>query len=295
LQRGLRIGILPLAMARYGAVFLDFDGTFTDVEKEAIPFLAAYRADFTATVGPSVTAGWDRVYALIEANPNAFGWEFDGRIVAPSHADPYIMATSTAQRLLDDHGLYADKVERATLLDGLYRANYPKADNVFRPEAKEVIEALLALNIPLFVVTNSHTEAVQAKIADLAPKGGERLHVYGNAKKYVITDPLVRSAAFDALPESIAVGGLERPIFLRRGRYYDVLVELATKTGIDPADTLIAGDIFELDLALPSALGYSVHLVVRPGTPSYERTAVVRLPNGGLSEDLHAVLDRATA
>jgi hypothetical protein len=56
--------------------------------------------------------------------------------------------------------------------------------------------------------------------------------------------------------------------------------------------TLVAGDIFELDLALPAVLGFPIHLVARPGTPTYERQAVTRHARGQVSEDLVSVARR---
>lgn len=278
-------------MAELDCIILDFDGTFTDVEQEAVPFLEAYRDELTAKLGPEVTGWWDEVAKQIGENPNGFGWEFDGHIVAPSHADPYIMATSTAQKLLDDHDLLMDHEERRVFLDALFKANYPKARSIFRPEAKEVAERLIASGVPCFVVTNSHTEAVDKKLDELAPKGRDKLPVYGNAKKYVIAQPEVANNRFSDVPESLNVDGLERPIYLRRGLYYDVLETVLQRASAQPERTLVCGDIFELDLALPSALGYQIHLVARPGTPDYERDAVERIGDGAVSESLRPVLD----
>ncbi len=273
-------------------IILDFDGTFTDVEKEAVPFLEAYRDDLAAHLGAEAVSGWDEAAASIGADPDSYGWEFDGRIVAPSHADPYIMATSTAQKLLDEHGLMKDAEERRSFLEDVFRRNYPKAANVFRPDAREVVEELLATGRPVYVVTNSLTDAVEAKLDDLAPRGRDKLRVYGNAKKYVIAEPTGTVDGFASLPETLALPGLDRPIFLRRGLYWDALSSVLADAGAAPSRTLVAGDIFELDLALPAALGFAIHLVARPKTPSYERDAVRTHARGAVSEDLASVAAR---
>src|SRR5262249_18805168 len=155
-----------------------------------------------------------------------------------------------------------------------FRANYAKAGSVFRGDARAVIERLLATGLPIYVVTNSDTDAVLRKIETLGADGRDRLRVFGNARKYVIVEPEASDARFLALPETLAVGGLARPIFLRRGHYYSLLSRIATETAVAPERTLVVGDIFELDLALPASTGYSVHLVVRARTPAYERAAV---------------------
>jgi FMN phosphatase YigB (HAD superfamily) len=273
-------------------IILDFDGTFTDVEAEAVPFLDAYRDELAETFGEPVAARWDEVADLIRREPDGFGWEYDGCIVAPSHADPYILAVSTAQRLLDDHGLLGDLGQRSVFLEALFRSNYPKATSVFRPDARDVVDALVDTGIPVHIVTNSHAEAVAKKLDDLAPRNRDRLVVHGNAQKYVIGAPEPSDARFEALPEALQLEGLDRPVLLRRGRYYEVLREVLAAADADPARTLVCGDIYELDLALPAALGMEVHLVCRPGTPSYERHAVARLPRGAVSEALRPVLAR---
>lgn len=271
-------------------IILDFDGTFTDVEEEAGPFLDAYRDELAETFGNGLAARWDEVSSLIRRTPESYGWEYEGRIVAPSHADPYILAVSTAQRLLDEHGLLADLAERAAVLEALFRSNYPRAASVFRSDAREVVETLLATGLPIHVVTNSHTDAVMDKLDDLRPKGRERLHVHGSARKFVIAEPDPIDERFAQVPAERQLEGLERPVLLRRGRYYEVLREVMNGCGAAPERTLVCGDIYELDLALPAALGMPVHLVCRPGTPAYERRAVSELPRGAVSEDLRPVL-----
>lgn len=55
----------------------------------------------------------------------------------------------------------------------------------------------------------------------------------------------------------------------------------------------MAGDIFELDLALPAALGASVQLVERTNVLEYERRAIAALgPRGGRHPSLRALLPR---
>ena len=284
--------MLPARPMAVTLIILDFDGTFTDVEAEAGPFLDAYRDELAERFGDDLAARWDEVAAEIRSQPEGYGWEYEGRIVAPSHADPYILAVSTAQRLLGDHGLLTDLGERSAFLEALFRSNYPKAASVFRPDAREVVESLLATGVPVHVVTNSMTEAVQRKLDELSPRHRERLTVHGNARKYVIAQPETIDERFEAVPESLALEGLDRPVLLRRGRYYSVLRQIWESEGASPEGTLVCGDIYELDLALPAALDMHVHLVCRPGTPAYERRAVDRLPRGAVSEDLRAVLDR---
>ena len=276
----------------FDLLILDFDGTFTDVEKEAGPFVDAYLQDVRQLLGEDIEADWNRALETIRSAPNVYGWTYGGHVVAPGNADPYLRATVVMNMLFDERGLYPDPEERTDVLQNLYFTNYPKAATVFRSDAKDVVEALLGTDKPVFVVTNSATDAVLHKLEKLAPKGAERLSVRGNAKKYIVVEPPSPDACFTELPAEQKLPGLERPVYLRRGHYYDVLKELWTATGAAKDRTLIAGDIYELDLAMPSNLGVHVHLVAGKNTPAFEREAVTALPRGQVSTELGAVLGR---
>lgn len=273
-------------------IILDFDGTFTDVEAEAGPFYEAYREDVLTILGPGFEDEWNQAQETIAENPGLHGWLHDGRIVAPGDADPYLRATVIMNMIFDGRGMYTDLEERTAVLQRLYFENYPKADTVFRPEAKEVVEALLASDVPTLVVTNSATDDVQKKIDRLDPKGRDDLRVIGNARKFIVTEPQNGNAGFDAVPETIDLDSLERPIYPRRGHYFDLLRTIWDETGTTPETTLVAGDIFELDLVLPAVLGSEVMLVTKPRTAEFEKTACAALERGSVTDDLHAVLAR---
>lgn len=271
------------AMSRLELLVLDFDGTFTRVDDEAVPFLVEYRAGLASVLGAPIEEDWERARRVIEADPDRYGWEHEGRIVAPSHADPYVLATTIAQLLLRERGLDRGVTEQ------LYRESYAKAATVFRDDARVVVEAALARRVPVVVVTNSRTTEVEKKIARLEARGSERLTVLGDACKWMLTEPERPDPRFDAVPEELRVDGLGRPILLRRGRYFDALASVWQRTGTTPAGTLVCGDIYELDLALPAVLGARVHMVGRPSTPSYERAAVARA-GGTFSTHLSGLL-----
>jgi len=274
-------------------LILDFDGTFTDVEAEAAPFFEAYQADARRLLGFDLEDSWTRAAAKVATNPAEYGWTYGGHVVAPGSSDPYLRATVIMNMIFDERGLFADDAERTEVLQGLYHRNYPKAGTVFRPEAKAAIETLLASKLDVCVVTNSATAAVQDKIDALDPKGRERLHVHGDAKKYIVAEPETPHPDFDALPETMRAEHLEREILLRRGPYFTLLQQLWAKTKTHPARTLVAGDIFELDLAMPAHLGAAVHLVCKDQTPAFEKAAIAALgERAAASDDLGAVLDR---
>ena len=266
-------------------IILDFDGTFTNVDEEAIPFLAEYRRGFETLIGQPVDEVWAAAQATVQKDPDAHGFSFEGRIVAPSHADPYILATSVAHLVLAELGIE----DRAPGLEGLFKSAYAASATVFRPDAGDVLDALLARGGPMYVVSNSHTESVRTKLTRLRPNVLETLPVIGNARKFFLVAPDPPDARFEAVPEAMDVEHLARPVYLRRGLYYEQLRRIWQETGVEPNQTLVCGDIFELDLALPAALGATVCLVGRERTPRWEREAVEKV-GGRFTTALSGVL-----
>ncbi len=279
-------------------VVLDFDGTFTQVEEEAAPFEEVYRSNVADLLGRNVDEAWQREAAFIRGRPNEFGWNVDGKIVAPATSDPYLLSTAIAHRVFDAAGILNNRPFRAEIAQALYREAYKYTRTCFKPEAKRVLEQLLTSDARVYVVTNSHTEVVARKLDELNPNGRERLEVVGDAKKYVIDEPVVAhaDAAFASVPETRELPGLPRPVFLRRGRYYEALRRIWQHTGSSAERTLVCGDIYELDLALPEALGAHIHLITGECTLPFERQAIEAAgARGGMSSTLEAVPGRVRA
>ena len=262
---------------------LDFDGTMTDAEEEGRPFRLGYLEDIAALAGQpvdEVVALADRFEGVVNERPGDYGWVFGGRIVAPSTVDPYLRIMPVARMILDHFGAFTVSDERDRLLDAiLYKYNYQKTNTVFREGAGAFLRG--CTGTATYVVTNSHTTPVQEKIRSLGedPDGGNALswlveRVHGRAKKYIL------DSDFTELPESMQLDGLERPVLLRRRHYYEVLNALRAQEGVDWSDVVVVGDIFELDLALPLAMGARVALVLGEFTPAYERAYLEAHPRG---------------
>lgn len=275
-------------------VVLDFDGTFTDVEEEGRPFVEVYQKDLEDLVGRPIAEAWARHERELASAPGRYGWEHEGRIVAPGNADPYIRSGAIAQMIFSEAGILRDPSLRHALSQLLYQRGYLYTKAAFKPEAKAVLDAITERGLPTFVVTNSRTDVVAEKIDALGVTRRDRIVVFGDAKKYVISEPDAPDPRFSAVPESRRLPGLaERPIYLRRGKYFSVLAKICAQLGIQPAELLVVGDIFELDLALPAELGASIQLVTRPDTAAYEKEAVLSYgERGQLSPSLEAILTR---
>lgn len=261
----------PAAMS--SLLIFDFDGTATLSEVEALPFVAAYREDLAALCRwsqPAADARIDAMLAAMEADPRAWAFRLGGRAVAPATVDPYLRMGAIAEALLDELGALRDPDDRARVTGGLlYRKNYALTllAPAFREDATAVFGALQGREV--YVVTNSGTEHVQGKVRTL---GQEWLvsRVRGDARKFVIED------SFDRVPAELHLDGLDRPVLLRRRPYFSVLDGLRSTLGVAWSDVWVVGDIFELDLALPWALGANVVLIANERTPTWERRFVER-------------------
>ena len=271
---------------------LDFDGTMTDAEQEAAPFREGYFEDISVLSGlsiPEIKVLAERFQAEVAANVHAYGWTYEGRIVAPAWVDPYLRMMPVARKLFDHSETLMNPRDRTRVLDGiLYKYNYPKTLNRFRPGAREVLESLEGT--ATYVVTNSHTDPVRGKLRDLGDRGDGTCsldwlvaRVHGSAKKYQLDD------TFTAVPESLTLPGLPRPVLLRRGKYHAKLTELLADEGCDWEDLVVVGDIFELDLSLPLAMGATVGLLANPYTPDYEQVYLTEHPRGAVLTDVSQI------
>ena len=74
--------------------------------------------------------------------------------------------------------------------------------------------------------------------------------------------------------------GLRRPVLLRRRLYFDALERLRGGADVGWEDVVVVGDIFELDLCLPLAMGARVGLFANEFTPQYEVDYLRAHPRG---------------
>ena len=292
-------------------IIFDFDGTLTNAEAEGKPFRGGYLDDLSTLTGWSrerIEAEAVAFEAEVASHPERFGWMFKGQIVAPATVDPYLRMMPVARHLLDQAEALQVSSDRERVLDGLlYKYNYQKTITAFREGAGETLSALISEGHlsgdagELYIVTNSHTEAVRGKIAQLeveressAPANASLTplieRVFGRAQKYIV-DP-----NFDLVPESLSLPGLGRPVLLRRRHYYEVRNKLREKAGLEWSHIWVFGDIFELDLSLPLAMGASVGLMANDFTPQWELDYLEGHSRGHILRSLsevHTTLARA--
>jgi len=274
-------------------VVLDFDGTLTDADKEAVPYKEIHKQEFCRRTGVPVERV-NTISAVLETTlklDSLEGWVDNGKVVAPACADPYVL-TSTVYRKIIDHlnkglvkryNLPQTEEERSKLLEELFRASYPHAAVVFRKGARRFLDDLMDEH-NVVVVTNSDEQKVREKIGKLT-KGDYEVPVVGDARKYKIDD------SFGFVPESVRPDGFQRPVFLRRRNYFNVLTKLYKERSFGTTNTFVIGDIYELDLALPEHLGYGVILVNTPGASEHEKKHLESSRKGFVAHSFGEVLD----
>jgi hypothetical protein len=275
------------------ALVLDFDGTMTDAEAEGRPFRDGYLEDLALLVGRAtddaeVRELADDVEAELLAQPASHPFMWMGRPVAPATVDPYLRMVPIAHRILDHFGAIPSPQDRGRLLGSvLYKYNYAKTlgHPVFRAGAGEMLKSLSGS--ATWIVTNSDTHAVAGKVAalDREAPGVAWLtsRVRGFARKFDVDD------GWTGAPGEMVIPGLDRTVLLRRRSYFEILQQVVDEAGSSFEELVVVGDIFELDLAMPLALGARVGLVTSSRTPDYERAFVTAHPRAKLINDLAEV------
>lgn len=279
-------------------VVLDFDGTCTRVEDVASAYvdhcLHIFETEVQSGSEPRLRAA---LAGVLEASPKA-GWMLSGTPSAPAGADPYIHVGEAIRRFVKEA-----KITKHVPDDLHARAN-DLAEAPWRAEMIEVLEAFRAKDVVVHFVSNSKTTKIERRLDELLA-GKEALRrsitVLGDAGKFRIREieadaslPTSMERLFTELPaaEPELVDG--RPVYLRRGGYFEAL---STVWGHENrADrTLVCGDIWELDLAMPTVLGAHVHLVEREapyGTYDYEKRSIERLGRRASFGSLRDVIAR---
>jgi FMN phosphatase YigB (HAD superfamily) len=262
-------------------VVLDFDGTLTNVDIEAIPFVEGFKNDLSNVLKINrleLDSSWNKVQSLMESNPSAYGWIINGMMIAPAYADPLVMSTAIAQILFKDFG-FNDEQNISKTLDTLFQNNYGKSDISFKEDADSFLTDLKK-NIPCCIITNSKTDNVIKKISKL-PSTHSDIPVFGDAKKYIVNPDWQTTFSSE-----VSKFGFNRPLFTRRQKYYEKLKNILETNAVPAEKVVVVGDIYELDLLLPEMIGMHTILAPREKTPLFEIKAVQDSPKGYVTKSL---------
>ena len=273
-------------------IVFDFDGTLTDPRQVAAALQRATRLELARRLAVDeavMSVWWTEATAQLELAPASEAWQVEGRAVVSIRADLYVWTNAITRRVLERHGLSTEQVDVGVV--ETHWAAHGATPAPFRQGVGELLDSLVSAGKHVFVVTNSDGELVNARLDALGLAHRRGIRVLGRANKHVIGPPSRPSATFDRLPESMSMPGLGRPVLLRRGCYFDKLAELWSLCSVSAEETVVCGDIFEIDLSLPAALGCQTLLVAGPDTPDYERAIASSLPAGSVGDSPACVLE----
>lgn len=236
-------------------ILSDFDGVWTDqaFEAENVKLYLIAEAARLAHVGADqAREQFTRFEKAVKAAPERYGWAPDGRITAYVDEDPFCEANAIAMWIEEARDAETRRYREAVLAGGFATLTafadscFMTATSAFReqhppalvPGAKAMLEALLALDAEVVVVSNSSSDKIvgwfQQIGVDARTEAGGALRVRGAAQKMTL-------GPTDA---SLTLRG--RKIHVDRPKYLRVIEE-------ENPDFVI-GDVFSLDLALPHVL-----------------------------------------
>ncbi len=279
----------------------DFDGVLTDLSQEAdrVKEIFTLGISRSAGLGDSATSHFlELAESAMRKTPHQFGWYSNGRISAYCNEDGFIRVNALGA-LLDGWAsapshfseaaeirLRLTKTGTATFTD-LAQASYHQmvketasgARHPLDPKTRPVIETLLGRGHQVVVVSNSGTDRILQMLravglaAETAP--GSALRVRGDAQKFVLGNKA----------RTFSVGAYE--VDVDRPGYEKILRE-------EKPDVVI-GDVFSLDLALPTHLskekefsGLRPILRKRPYTPEWSLSHLSLIKG---KEDKSGVID----
>ncbi|WP_027581892.1 hypothetical protein [Bradyrhizobium sp. Ai1a-2] len=280
-------------------VVLDFDGTCTQIPAIYERYLELFLKGFNEA-GFNVSAEeWLEAQEIVRAHSPEEGWMVAGSPAAPVAADPYIMANEAAQLIL--------RQRRDTRpLPNINASAYAAAAAPWRDDALDTFSAIVTHGARIIIVSNSSSAFISGRLSLLLETRTDlqdKITVQSDAGKFRIcelswpdsgTISAQDAARFTALPVAYQ-GLLKRPLYLRRGAYFEAIRRALADDLSALSGTLFCGDIFEMDLAMPFALGARVHLLDRAepfSTYDYERCALAACGSRGRnSTELHGLLE----
>jgi hypothetical protein len=269
-------------------VVLDFDGTCTQIPKVWKTYLKLYFEGLIEAGFKMTDNEWHEACAAVQEHSPRAGWTPAGCPAAPAAADPYILADEAARLILRRRG------DRTPVSLEIHAKAYAAAPAPWRKEALDTFSQLIDRGIQLHFVSNSSTVVIAGRLQDLLANCSslrDRISVQSDAGKFRVCElewdekmsPLSPAARkrFEALPTAWNGGkianAIGRPVYLRRAAYFGAISRVLGGNFALLPKAVICGDIWEMDLAMPSALGANVHLLDRAApfkTYTYEKEAI---------------------
>lgn len=275
-------------------VVLDFDGQCTDCEprdaegKHPYEELAIdYVAQHILQMDRNWVAGaFAAKLQLIREDPEEYGMRNGGVIVAPGLADPYLRCGSVAEMLFQHLGIFTDPAERKAKIDEIYGACYQHFTPPFRPGADHLLRHINHADSRVRIVTNSRTKHVEKRVSEVCTSVTDGL-VHGQAQKFDLDHDGTLHAWEPDFPISFKVPGMmKREVYVRRPHYLKLVHRLLEEHNTSARRLTVAGDIWELDLAMWQKRGARVICFENENTPPYLRPWFKTQPNAHMVTSL---------
>lgn len=243
-------------------IIFDFDGTLTDIEKSTKDWQEKYPKVCAEMLGANYSDMQRRYFEIkdsLRTQPYK-GFVIAGHDSLPASADPYIKSQAAMIDLIEENKntkFSSPKDVTKFLIDSFSKTNKISTSKIFFREGVEDFLNKVKENYKTFIVTNSDDKKVTEALQSIAQ--GD-IEVYGNAKKLFV----------DSAEISCNFPGFPRTTLMDRKKYTEILKEIKNK-GIAPEKSIVVGDTFELDLAIPSFLGYNIIQIDNGSTPKHEK------------------------
>ena len=265
-------------------IVLDFDGTCTQIPPIFEAYLDLYFKGLNES-GVNVTPSeWRDVQATVREHSPKAGWTLAGCPSAPAAGDPYVLADEATRLIL------RRRAAKTPVPPTIHTQAYEAALAPWREEARDTFSQLVDHGVGLHFVSNSSTTFISRRLRDLFGDGHPmtaKISVHSDAGKFRICelnwdDPAAVSVQakrrFQSLP--VAYGEkllteIERPVYLRRGAYFEAINRVLDGDFGALTNTVFCGDTWEMDLAMPYALGARVHLLDRAALGGMQRRSSI--------------------
>jgi hypothetical protein len=269
-------------------VVLDFDGTCTQIPKVWEAYLDLYFKALPDAGFNVSTTEWSEACDAVRKHAPKAAWTVAVCAAAPAAADPYLLADEAMRLIL------RRRRDRSLVPVEIHTKAYEASPAPWREEALDTFATLIERGLRLHFVSNSSTAVITGRLNELLAHHSslrDKISVQSDAGKFRICElewdekmsPLSPAARkrFEALPTAWNDGkianAIGRPVYLRRGEYFIAISGvLRGKFTLLPS-SVFCGDIWEMDLAMPYALGANVHLLDRAApfkTYKYEKQAI---------------------
>jgi hypothetical protein len=285
-------------------IVLDFDGTCTQIPPIFEAYLDLYCKGLNE-LGLNVTLSeWRDAQEVVRQYSPKAGWTVAVCPSAPAAGDPYVLADEAARLIL------RRRRARTSVPPSVHEQAYECARAPWRNEARDTFSHLLERGVHIHFVSNSSTKVIRRRLRELFGDNdplAAKISVQSDAGKFRIcelnwgdhaTVSVEARQRFQALPVTYGekpLPEIERPVYLRRGAYFEAISRVLEGDFDALPNTVFCGDTWEMDLAMPYALGAKIHLLDRAApfeTYAYERRALAGYGDRGkTSADLSGLLD----